>query len=87
MIYLIYCKNFVNATVYPHPAQQLKKWIFFPMEGKKITTWSLNCILPVYYLMISNLPVALLESSLKCIVVMKERLNFLHPLRASVWAH
>jgi hypothetical protein len=24
---LIYCKNFVNATVYPHPAQQLKKKI------------------------------------------------------------
>jgi hypothetical protein len=22
MIYLIYCKNFVNATMYPYPAQQ-----------------------------------------------------------------
>jgi hypothetical protein len=21
MIYLIHCKNFVNATMYPHPAQ------------------------------------------------------------------
>jgi hypothetical protein len=25
MIYLMHCKNFVNATMYPHPAQQLKK--------------------------------------------------------------
>jgi hypothetical protein len=25
MIYLIHCKSLVNATMYPHPAQQLKK--------------------------------------------------------------
>jgi hypothetical protein len=25
MIYLIYCKNFVNATMYPHPTQEERK--------------------------------------------------------------
>jgi hypothetical protein len=25
MIYLIHCKNLVNATMYPHPEQQLKQ--------------------------------------------------------------
>jgi hypothetical protein len=25
MIYLIYCKNIVNATMYPYPAQKLKR--------------------------------------------------------------
>jgi hypothetical protein len=25
MIYLIYCTTFVNATMYPHPAQQKVK--------------------------------------------------------------
>jgi hypothetical protein len=43
----MYCKNFVNATVYPQPAQQQKKEKKNPQHIKGLEEWNKQALEPL----------------------------------------